>query len=423
MVKSKLGKYLLYAVGEIVLVVIGILIALQISNSNQKRIERDALSGHLQSIGKNIESDLKKAENINKKRKELLSKFSYIRNNIVARVNKTINRGTNLKTSVIEKVDVTYTAEALKSSWDTDYLNPNLGGFESLKSSGYLSKLQGKDIESLLSQYYNLVSEIALTESTYNTFIQNARIDFGKENFDGSYEMFQADYISWDGVNTEFRPIFSKILAHASTNNSMTLPYNLIIEYDNLISIGKELTRLISLNSQNYDTESTKAISKIFDRFGNEGYPILIADGYMTPYYSDLEAYSQQTPNVFTSIMEKHFSMDFPAMDWAVQYMYVGKGSIEQLSTKDFSSYKNIRIEMKGNLGGEQIYFSIKDETNPTDGSEAKVLLEMTDDWKWYEIPLTEFEGTNLEKLFMPAAFIFENDAASVSVRNVEYVK
>ena len=38
-VENRFSKYLLYAIGEIVLVVIGILIALQINNWNQQRIE------------------------------------------------------------------------------------------------------------------------------------------------------------------------------------------------------------------------------------------------------------------------------------------------------------------------------------------------------------------------------------------------
>lgn len=38
--ENKVSKYLLYAIGEIVLVVIGILIALQINNWNQERIDR-----------------------------------------------------------------------------------------------------------------------------------------------------------------------------------------------------------------------------------------------------------------------------------------------------------------------------------------------------------------------------------------------
>ena len=38
MIENKFSKYFLYAIGEIVLVVIGILIALQINNKNQQRI-------------------------------------------------------------------------------------------------------------------------------------------------------------------------------------------------------------------------------------------------------------------------------------------------------------------------------------------------------------------------------------------------
>ena len=39
--ENKTGKYFKYAIGEIVLVVIGILIALQINNWNQGRIEQN----------------------------------------------------------------------------------------------------------------------------------------------------------------------------------------------------------------------------------------------------------------------------------------------------------------------------------------------------------------------------------------------
>ena len=38
--ENKFSKYLLYAIGEILLVVIGILIALQINNWNQEKIDR-----------------------------------------------------------------------------------------------------------------------------------------------------------------------------------------------------------------------------------------------------------------------------------------------------------------------------------------------------------------------------------------------
>lgn len=53
--KNKFSKYLLYAIGEIVLVVIGILIALQINNWNQSKQESNKEKVYL----RNVEADLK----------------------------------------------------------------------------------------------------------------------------------------------------------------------------------------------------------------------------------------------------------------------------------------------------------------------------------------------------------------------------
>ncbi len=60
--ENKFSKYLLYAVGEIVLVVIGILIALQINNWNDQRIERKFESSILKEITSNLDSDLENIE-------------------------------------------------------------------------------------------------------------------------------------------------------------------------------------------------------------------------------------------------------------------------------------------------------------------------------------------------------------------------
>lgn len=51
---NKVIKYLLYAIGEIILVVIGILIALSINNSNEIKKTRDTEKVYL----KEIKSDL-----------------------------------------------------------------------------------------------------------------------------------------------------------------------------------------------------------------------------------------------------------------------------------------------------------------------------------------------------------------------------
>ena len=51
-------KYMRYAIGEIVLVVIGILIALQINNWNQDRLHSISLKGHLKSLTQAIQHDI-----------------------------------------------------------------------------------------------------------------------------------------------------------------------------------------------------------------------------------------------------------------------------------------------------------------------------------------------------------------------------
>ena len=57
---NKFSKYLLYAVGEIVLVVIGILIALQINNwqewKKERRVEQEILQNLVQNLELHIET-------------------------------------------------------------------------------------------------------------------------------------------------------------------------------------------------------------------------------------------------------------------------------------------------------------------------------------------------------------------------------
>jgi hypothetical protein len=57
--EGKTSKYFKYAIGEIVLVVIGILIALQINNWNQGRIEQNKEQTYLANIKRDLENQLK----------------------------------------------------------------------------------------------------------------------------------------------------------------------------------------------------------------------------------------------------------------------------------------------------------------------------------------------------------------------------
>ncbi|WP_053990297.1 DUF6090 family protein [Mangrovimonas sp. TPBH4] len=60
--KNKLGQYLKYALGEILLVVLGILIALQVNNWNQDRIEKQHTLDYLNDLTVDIALDLENLE-------------------------------------------------------------------------------------------------------------------------------------------------------------------------------------------------------------------------------------------------------------------------------------------------------------------------------------------------------------------------
>ncbi len=57
--ENKVSKYLLYAIGEIVLVVIGILIALQINNWNEARSQKEQINKYLATLVKELNEDKK----------------------------------------------------------------------------------------------------------------------------------------------------------------------------------------------------------------------------------------------------------------------------------------------------------------------------------------------------------------------------
>ena len=62
--ENKFSKYLFYAVGEILLVVIGILIALNINNNNELKKNEQSITSSLKEIQSNLLDDIKESQNV-----------------------------------------------------------------------------------------------------------------------------------------------------------------------------------------------------------------------------------------------------------------------------------------------------------------------------------------------------------------------
>lgn len=85
---NKKTQYLKYALGEIVLVVIGILIAVQINNWNQSIKDKDSLHEYLTKIKTHTAEDIEQLAGLTKGRKQIADICKEARNSILNKTEK-----------------------------------------------------------------------------------------------------------------------------------------------------------------------------------------------------------------------------------------------------------------------------------------------------------------------------------------------
>ena len=83
--ENKTGKYFKYAIGEIVLVVIGILIALSINNWNEAKNNKERFVKVLKEIRQDLEIDLSKTEFLLKRGEEMDSLTQLVLNDKITK--------------------------------------------------------------------------------------------------------------------------------------------------------------------------------------------------------------------------------------------------------------------------------------------------------------------------------------------------
>ncbi len=155
--EGKTGQYLKYAIGEIVLVVIGILIALQINNLNESKKDDTALKAYLGKIKSHTLEDLRKLDTLTKYRTQLAVLCKKARVRILDKT---------------EDEDL-FLFMSCGVAFADYYFKPNTGGYEALKNADYFGKINKTSLDSLLTRYHNLVDEIAENEKSYNEYVVN----------------------------------------------------------------------------------------------------------------------------------------------------------------------------------------------------------------------------------------------------------
>ncbi len=235
---NKKIQYLKYALGEIILVVIGILIALQINNWNQSIKDKDSLNEYLTKIKAHTADDIEQLADLSRGRKQIADLCKKVRNSIL---NKTENDNLFLfKVSGVAFTDF--------------YFKPNSGGYESLKNSQYYGKINNTKLDSLLVKYHGLVDRIAENERSYNQFTvyQENYLD---TQFDRSLILASA-FMSLDSLATKATPqseydqAFIEYTATPAYRNVISLA---AWQFDTMIEQYRQLTNLGQLIIEEID--------------------------------------------------------------------------------------------------------------------------------------------------------------------------
>ncbi|WP_145758380.1 DUF6090 family protein [Sediminicola sp. YIK13] len=134
--ENKFSKYLLYAIGEIILVVIGILIALQLNNLNENKKNDIFEKEILNQVQENLKGDLL-----------VLKKIELNFDKAISASNKILIAEESQKTEDSIKI-------WLGSVIQFDRFQPLTNAYEVLKSNG-LDRISNKQLRFLLGKYYD----------------------------------------------------------------------------------------------------------------------------------------------------------------------------------------------------------------------------------------------------------------------------
>lgn len=224
-----------YALGEVLLIFIGISLAIGFQNSNDARKDRKKVNGYLATIADNVASDsLEILRFVQLSEQKAKSGEAYIK---AIRENKPELQAFMGGLSQLEE----------------EYLNINDNGFEGLKASGYLSNIQGTNIEEALFNYYSYFDEVHESESSQNQYIEAQELEFVKGAASTNFMIMVTDiYLNKREpiLNAPEQQMLKEVFDHPSLI-SINLRVGFIHDqYKKLLDKGIELRSLINTRTK-----------------------------------------------------------------------------------------------------------------------------------------------------------------------------
>ncbi|RDK87027.1 DUF6090 family protein [Marinirhabdus gelatinilytica] len=232
--ESKFSKYLLYAIGEIVLVVIGILIALEINTWNDAKKEKNELHHYLAKISNNIAQDIKNLKVIKTRRQE---------------INEACKKA--FLDFQNDEFDL-YTNMGAAGVFIEFYFTPNQSGYEALKNSSYLGKITGTRIDNLIDSYNAILNKNLLEEANFIGYVENMEVlwtsKFDMAELTPIYQsQTKINFEDLDiGLQRNLKAAFIDETFRSTVTRGAVQTTN-ITYYEQLIAIGEELIQEINI--------------------------------------------------------------------------------------------------------------------------------------------------------------------------------
>jgi hypothetical protein len=168
MEKNKTGKYFKYAIGEIILVVIGILIALQINTWNQNRQNRIQEQQILSQLLTEYQNNLNQ-----------LNQKIFIRNEVISSSFKLLNyKNDEMQEVVADSFNLHTSRMITRPTFD-----PELGVTTELTSSGKLYLLKNASLRNNITSFPSFLGELHEEEMVTFNIIEERFIPFIIEHY------------------------------------------------------------------------------------------------------------------------------------------------------------------------------------------------------------------------------------------------
>ncbi|MDX1570443.1 MAG: DUF6090 family protein [Xanthomonadales bacterium] len=426
-------RYTFYALGEIGLVIVGILLALQVDAWWESQQAQEDLDRYLQAIADDIASDIERLEQLKRDRVAAFLEARGVLYSIG-------DARPESMASWLDRELVRLASRAINTAQRQVYFVPNLGSYRGLESSGLMSQLSEARTKRLLFDYYRTVDRISNLERDMNNRLRDLSITYEARLGERLFIFFQEEpVLLWgdpfesdsDSVSESRlagQRYYGEVLASGETaallKASVSQP--LLQEYEHLLTTGRALLMAVQQGGDGADMPIfRRGDGRGFDMIFENGLPAMHSVGLFTapacPGFADECFFITQgrfDPE------QRAFVINYAGgQPWA--FIYARTGSIsptEERQGLDFSDYRQIQLELKRTGECPSVEVVLKDAEDPDDGTERKVRLQPESEWTKYTIDLDEFADADLTRLHVVAGFLFEQEPCHLAIRDVRYL-